>query len=380
MFKDQNELTEFIKANRSESITIRDIYYGILDRLGLLDEKKKAQLLWRRAYREAMQNKDKKSEETPKFKIVTMSDGSGRKYIHATERVIKSKNPDMWESEIMNYVNNVVRNGEDVVIPFENEESIVITERTAWKVSGKGNVKGDYYLVKGNAAGVIDEIVAVSKSVDSSPPYKEHSKGFAKYGFDYRTAYFMDINGKYYKIKLSVGINADGKEAYDFENIERMTFPSPGSKAHAETATGKSSSTPRVTQNETGVKQKNSVSGTRLSEYENGSELENLTRENAELRAQLDNMTRFNISKSMQNTAEIRRAAQDLKSGYGSKMSVSAIQSELTELYNYMVGKDTRNDEGVRNRIHSLAERVIAQATETVTDEQYQLRHLAQRR
>ena len=52
-------------------------------------------------------------------------------------------------------------------------------------------------------------------------------------------------------------------------------------------------------------------------------------------------------------------------------MSVNAIQSELTELYNYMVGKDTKSDEGVRNRIHSLAERVIAQATETVTNEQY---------
>ena len=42
------------------------------------------------------------------------------------------------------------------------------------------------------------------------PDYKNHS--FAKDGFNYRTAYFEDVDGQYYKLTLSVGKNGEIKK------------------------------------------------------------------------------------------------------------------------------------------------------------------------
>ena len=58
MFADVNELSKFIRDNRKQAFSVRNAYYAVLDKLGLLDEKKKAQRLWAKAYREAMKNKD----------------------------------------------------------------------------------------------------------------------------------------------------------------------------------------------------------------------------------------------------------------------------------------------------------------------------------
>ena len=51
---------------------------------------------------------------------------------------------------------------------------------------------------------------------------KAHSDGFARYGFDYRVAYFSDVDRKYYRLKISVGINEDGKEAYNIGDIKNI--------------------------------------------------------------------------------------------------------------------------------------------------------------
>ncbi len=388
LFRNEAELEAFIRNDKRLALKVRDMWYKILESLGLLDEKKKAQQMWLKAYTAAGKNVEEGKVgdyEGGKAKIVTMSDGSGRKYVKATQRVIKSKNPNMWESEIMNYVNSVVRNGEDVVIPLDNEESIFITGRTAWKLSGKGKVGYDYYFVKGNAAGVIDEIIQISKEVDSAPPYKEHKNGFAKYGFDYRIAYFMDVDGKYYKLKLSVGINADGKEAYDIENINRTTFPSPGSRAHAFTAARKSSSKPMVTQKKPTVNNnsmqksendsqegRSSIPGTRLSDIEARRRAETLEEENKRLRGQLENLSlQLNIAEGKAlDTKAIKKAAQDIRRSYGSKISVAALHQELVKLYNYMAGRDVSADE-VASRINAIAKSVIDNATEKVESSEF---------
>ena len=167
-----------------------------------------------------------------KYEIKENSKG---KYVQAKVQVIRSSNPKIQEREIIDYVNNVVREGHDVTITFDNEESIVITGRTAWKLGGKDNYSDRIYLVKGNASGVIDEIIQTSQYKQSKPPYKKHRKGFAKNGFDYRTAYFRDLDGKYYRLRLSVGLNSDGKEAYNIGEIKEIPFPDKsvnGSKAN----------------------------------------------------------------------------------------------------------------------------------------------------
>ena len=151
--------------------------------------------------------------------------------MQAQRQVIKSDNPQDWESEIINYVNNVVRGGKDLEITLDNGEKLKITGRTAWKLgyrNGKNEnnpISDKIYMVKGNASGVIDEVASVSKFSNSKAAKKVHSGDFGKSGFDYRTAYFRDLDGEYYKLTLSVGKNADGKEIYNIGSIKKSTFP-----------------------------------------------------------------------------------------------------------------------------------------------------------
>lgn len=153
------------------------------------------------------------------------------KYVQAERQVIKSDNPQDWESEIINYVNNIVRGGKDLEITLDNGEKLKITGRTAWKLgyrNGKNEnnpISDKIYMVKGNASGVIDEVASVSKFSNSKAAKKVHSGDFGKSGFDYRTAYFRDLDGGYYKLTLSVGKNADGKEIYNIGSIKKSTFP-----------------------------------------------------------------------------------------------------------------------------------------------------------
>ncbi|MBQ7076046.1 MAG: hypothetical protein IJM94_04515, partial [Clostridia bacterium] len=146
-------------------------------------------------------------------------------YVQADEQVIKSDDDDIRAYEIMNYVKNKVMKGKTVEIVLDDGEKISITGRTAWKLADKGKLNDKLYLVKGNASGVIDEVVQTSKFDDYTESKKEHSDGFASEGFDYRTAYFRDLDGKYYRLTLSVGINADGKEAYNIGIIKEIPFP-----------------------------------------------------------------------------------------------------------------------------------------------------------
>lgn len=73
LFGNEAELAEFIKDSRRNAVTIRDIWYGILDKLGLLDEKKKAQLMWRNVYKAAVLNVEKGNVgefgEIPKYAL-----------------------------------------------------------------------------------------------------------------------------------------------------------------------------------------------------------------------------------------------------------------------------------------------------------------------
>ena len=165
--------------------------------------------------------------------IKTNSKGA---YVQADVQVITSDDPAVQESQIIDYVNSVVRKGKDVDIPRDNGEKITITGRTAWKLGDKGNYTDEIYLVKGNAAGVIGEIIQTSQYKKTKPSMKEHTNGFASGGFDYRTEYFRDLDGKYYQLKLSIGINTDGKEAYNIGEIKEIPFPDKsvsGSKAVA---------------------------------------------------------------------------------------------------------------------------------------------------
>ena len=188
-----------------------------------------------------------------KFSIQTLPDG--KRYVQADEQVIKSENSVDWEREIIDYVNQKVRNGQDVSIPMTDGSELLITGRTAWKLgyrNGKneGNPISDkIYLVKGTAAGVIDEIVQTSKYLGEKGLLKPRKNDFAQNGFEYRSAYFRDLDGGYYQLQLSVGLNAESKEVYNIGVIKKVPFPVNGSKA----STGTTLYSQSITQNAAAV-------------------------------------------------------------------------------------------------------------------------------
>ena len=155
------------------------------------------------------------------------------KYVQADRQVITSENSADWEGEIYNYINDKIRNGQDVVIPTDDGDNLTISEKTAWKMgyrnevdsgNGKQQISKDLYRTKINAAAHIDELAEISKrGKKNAPDTKNH--GFAQVGFNYRTAYFRDLDGQYYKLTISVGENSEQKTVYNIGKIERVPFP-----------------------------------------------------------------------------------------------------------------------------------------------------------
>ena len=79
----------------------------------------------------------------------------------------------------------------------------------------------DAFYQKANAAVHIDELAQVSyggrKTVeDHDGRHGEMASG----GWNYRSAYFEDFNGEYYRLKISVAQNADGKMLYNIGQIK----------------------------------------------------------------------------------------------------------------------------------------------------------------
>ncbi len=91
LFSDVKELAEFIRESRQTAFSVRNMWYKVLDKLGLSDEKKKAQRMWASAYREAMKNSDVKYEDgAHQSKSGTrVDDSSNSKYNEISEKLTR---------------------------------------------------------------------------------------------------------------------------------------------------------------------------------------------------------------------------------------------------------------------------------------------------
>ena len=178
------------------------------------------------------------SKVGPRYSIETLPDG--KRYVQADRKVITSNNPDDWGREITDYINQKIRNGEDVAIPTEDGDVVLITEKTAWKMadrhagSTRPSNEREYlsdadYRTKANAAGHIDELLEVSKKTGGVEPDKQGKHGdFAKDGWQSRIAYFMDGDGQYYRMRISTAQNDNGTVAYNIGQIQRRSKPNRG--------------------------------------------------------------------------------------------------------------------------------------------------------
>lgn len=182
----------------------------------------------RNASKYAGQNVNKKGGEV---KHTIMSFPDGRKYVKADRNVISGDNPEVWGEQVKNYINEKIRNKEDVVVYGIDGDALSINDYTEGKASFRNKVTmadkrerlmtDDEYASKLRAESHIDEISEVSKrGTNYSMDYKNHP--FAKDGFNYRTAYFEDVDGEYYKLTLSIGMNGEVNTVYNIGRMQKI--------------------------------------------------------------------------------------------------------------------------------------------------------------
>lgn len=169
------------------------------------------------------------------------------KYVQAERQVITGKDPKRWGWQVTKYINDQIREGKDVQVIAADGDVLTITKDTAGKASFRNYVvkpdgtrvpmSDSEYGVKLRAETHIDEISAVSKKGKKYVPDKKgHS--FAKDGFNYRTAYFKDFDGKYYELTISTGKSNDTITVYNVGQLKQKTDPQKWLKGRAKVPVG----------------------------------------------------------------------------------------------------------------------------------------------
>lgn len=237
-------------------------------------------------YMGKIRNQDNGTEEPTgppnddRYSIETLPDG--KKYVRADRQVIFGNDPDSWSEQVEDYINGRIRRGQDVALIAEDGDVLTITSTTAGKLADNHTSRGttmsdeDFYL-KANAAVHIDELAKASRAV---PGVTRQDVGgrhgeFASGGWTYRTAFFMDFDGKYYRIRISAAKNPDGTIVYNIGDVKERSFPTvDGSSAKGGALGGKTSFEKSVPQADQTVKQRFSYAG----ENANNADLDALAR------------------------------------------------------------------------------------------------------
>ena len=200
---------------------------------------------------------------------------TGMRYVKADRQVLFGNDPREWGEQLTKYINKEIRKGNDVLLTAPDGEIIKLTNDTAEKGAfrntdygkdGRPHVMTDTeYETKLNAEAHVDELIQVSgdkyKGRPNVPDYNGVHGEFARDGWRYRQAYFMDHDGKYYDLTLSVAHGRDGKVAYNIANIKERSFPNFRGSSNPKTGAqgGKASLDARVSQPAGEVKGKSSM-------------------------------------------------------------------------------------------------------------------------
>lgn len=204
-----------------------------------VDDMSEIQRLWAEGVREAGERTRKagvetrESSKTPKYDIAVLEDG--KMFVYASRNVISGTGVDHWRSQITKFFKELLDNKASLDIHTQEGDVLTLTmDQTEYKARDNykqvgGNrvpLADSEFLVKLHAESHIDELAEIAKK-DKRPPVedgKEHD--FAKDGFTYRTAYFQDFDGKYYKIRFSIGHSGDVATVYNVGQIKEDVLPS----------------------------------------------------------------------------------------------------------------------------------------------------------
>ena len=207
-----------------------------------------------------------RNAESVKQKNSVESFGDGKQYVKADRQVIFGNDMDSWSTQLEDYINGKIRRGQDVTLIGADGDELILTATSAGKLSSPYTSDGrtmseTAYERKANAAAHIDELAQVSTRGKKNVSDAESRHGqMASEGWNYRTAYFMDFDGKYYRVNISVAQGADGKMIYNIGQMKEEASPKVKGSS-AETGNGPrgfASSENSIRNGGENVKQKNS--------------------------------------------------------------------------------------------------------------------------
>ena len=104
------------------------------------------------------------------------------------------------------------------------------------------------FAAKLRAEAHIDELGQTSRRGSRTVPNTK-SHAFATDGFNYRTAYFLDNDGSYYKITMSVGKKGNINTIYNVGKLKGTPFPQVTQRSAAKAAAGGVPSTNSIREN-----------------------------------------------------------------------------------------------------------------------------------
>ena len=156
---------------------------------------------------------------------------NGMKYVQADRQVLFGNDPQAWSEQLENYINGKIRNHEDVRLIAEDGDVLLLTSKSAGKLSSIYDNNGrtldeKAFERKANAAAHIDELIKVSaRGGKTVLDFGGRHGDMAKDGWNYRTAYFMDFDGKYYRTRISVALGKDGSLVYNIGEMQERSTP-----------------------------------------------------------------------------------------------------------------------------------------------------------
>lgn len=209
----------------------------------------------------------------------------GKKYVRADRQVIFGNDPQSWSEQLEDYINGKIRRGQDVKLIGADGDELALTATSAGKLSDNHTSDGRTmseaaFERKVNAASHIDELAQISVKGDRNVvDHNSRHGGMASGGWNYRTAFFRDFDGKYYKITISTAQSADGRMIYNIGQMqERSISQIDGSSAANSGALRGDASVDSLSRSVQNVKPK--FSGSNTAEYIAGDDAARLAKVN----------------------------------------------------------------------------------------------------
>lgn len=165
------------------------------------------------------------AEKKHAIKRATTKNGNEIAYVQADRQVIHGDDAKEWGKQIEDYINQEIRKGKDVTVYTDQGVPLTITKETAGKgaywntYEDRTPYSKDDLSLKYRIEAHIDEAAQVSQGKGGRVADRK-SHGFAQSGFNYRRAYFMDFDGKYYTFKISVGTTGKVNTVYNVSQIK----------------------------------------------------------------------------------------------------------------------------------------------------------------